>query len=139
MPSSHSASELRWTIKPEPLRAENGVEITMGLAYGPAPDEPVEVVPASALAELQRQRDELRFDAELQVSTMRVATLRLKPLARRALTEPGASGDQARRDLHEAIDWIAKGCPKPAEKICAGEFAGPNACDCGDPRSHTDG
>lgn len=53
------------------------------------------------------QLDEL----DRHLGVMREGACRLKPLARRALTEGGASGDQARRDLHEAIDWLAKGAP----------------------------
>jgi hypothetical protein len=101
----------RWTIKPEPLVAANGAEITMGLAYGPAPDEPVEVVPVAALEALEQTRDEARWAAETKVDVMREGAARLKPLARRAITEPGKSGDDARRDLHEAIEWLRQGCP----------------------------
>lgn len=108
-------SEMRWAIKPERLVSPlNGAEITMGIAYGPVLDVETMVCPVAELVEARAQRDDRAFDAELKVSVMREAAARLKPLARRALTEPGASGDQARRDLKEAIDWIAKGCPRLA-------------------------
>jgi hypothetical protein len=105
-------ADQRWTIKPELLVSPlNGAEISMGIAYGPAVDEPVEVVPAALLAELEAARDEKRYAAEMQVAIMREGAARLKPLARRAITEPGASGDEARRELGEAISWLAKGAP----------------------------
>lgn len=113
--SRATQSRFRWTIKPEPLVAPNGAEITMGIAYGPAPDEPIEVVPASELDALAESRDELRWEAERQVDVMREAVARLRPLARRAITESGESGDQARRDIYTAIEWIKQGCPLAIE------------------------
>lgn len=50
-------------------------------------------------------------ELDRQIDVIREAACRLRPLARRAITEPGTSGDQARRQLHEAIAWLAKGAP----------------------------
>lgn len=113
--TNRSGAGLRWTIKPEALMAPNGAEITMGVAYGPALDEAIEVVPASELAAVIDARDEQRWDAERQVDVMREAVARLRPLARRAITESGESGDQARRDIYTAIEWIRQGCPPSTE------------------------
>jgi hypothetical protein len=101
----------RWTIKPEPLVAPNGAEITMGIAYGPAPEEATVVLSLAEFDALTNERDHLRWEAERRVAVMREGAARLKPLARRALTEGGDSGDQARCDLHAAIAWLGQGCP----------------------------
>lgn len=57
------------------------------------------------VADLRRRADEL----DRQLLVVREGAARLRPLARRAITEPGASGDEARRELHEAIDFLARG------------------------------
>jgi hypothetical protein len=54
------------------------------------------------LEDAQQRADE----AERALAVMREGAARLKPLARRAVTEGGASGDQARADLREAIDHL---------------------------------
>lgn len=106
---------MRWSIKPEPLTAPNGAVVTLSIAYGPVVETDTMVCPVAELVMERAARDEKREDAERQLMVMREAACRLKPLARRAITEPCASGDQARRDLHDAIDWIAKGCPAVEE------------------------
>jgi hypothetical protein len=65
---------------------------------------------------LQEYIDSMPYpdEYERQTALMREAACRLKPLTRRAITEGGQAGDQARRDLHEAIDWLARGCPQEA-------------------------
>ena len=50
MSSSQGASQSeRWTIKPELLIADNGAQITMGIAYGSAPAEALEVMPVASV------------------------------------------------------------------------------------------
>lgn len=50
-------------------------------------------------------------DARIRVAVMQEAAVRLKIIAHRAVTEGGASGDEARRELRDGLAWLAKGAP----------------------------
>lgn len=115
MPSSQlerGSEHLRWTIKPELLVSPlTGAEISMGIAYGPVLGVETVVCPVEEMVLARGARDEKRERAESQLAVIQEAATRLIPLVHRAITEAGASGDAARQDLHEAVDWMARGCP----------------------------
>jgi hypothetical protein len=75
----------------------------------PETGQPTQVLPALEVEQARARATE----ADVKVGVLCEAGARLRPLARRALTEGGESGDQARRDLHEAIAWIARGGVEP--------------------------
>jgi hypothetical protein len=78
----------------------------------PASGNPVRVLPADAVERAQHEA----FDADVKVAVLQECAARLRVIARRAVTESGASGDQARRDLYDAIDHMAHGDLAPDER-----------------------